>query len=494
MSEPERHSTLSRGLVAVGAVAFAVLHTSLARWKALGLMSEWPFDVTFFHGLIWNSAQGNGYRQSSTYHELPGLFAETHFEPIILVVVPFYKLAPGLTTMFAVQSALLALGAFGVYRLVRAEGGVPLAGAAAAWLYLGWWPLWRMALADFRPLLFALPLLILCAAALREAKHTEAFAWALAACMSREEVPLLVLGLCFAAALWRDEDSRLRRRTAALLAVATVFFVVCTTMLRSNASFYIRPDEWLKTLLSAGGGESIDAGWGHSAGELLGNRLRFLGGWLWPVGLGVELAPELLLAAAPLFLYLFTQPHEWAGWEGPYIHHTAPAAGLVVAAAAVGWTRLFRRTRARKPVVIAALIVLGLAEVVTFTGIKQGSRELVYGRWDRYVAEEIAPWRQQHDRVIEAHRLADQVPDDASVAAGWHTVHLFSGRERVYSYHQEAPDEITPGPDEPMLLRPQVTPEWALVHVDDAGWHARALAHDMVERDRGMEWVLYGPR
>ena len=479
--------------MAIGAAVFAVVHTVLARAKAMGLMSEWPFDVTFFHGLVWNTAQGNGYRQSSTYHELPGLFAETHFEPIILIVVPFYKVAPGFTTMFAVQSTVIALGAFGIYRLVRAEGGAPLAAAAGAWLYLAWWPLWRMAMADFRPLLFALPLLVMTAAALREAKHTEAFAWALAACMSREEVPLLVLGLCFAAWWWRDERRAERRSIAIRLAAAAVVFVVLTTLLRSNATFYIRPDEWIRRVLGMGGGEAIDGGWGTSAGELLPRRLSYLAGWMIPIGLGALFAPEVLIATLPLFAYLFTQPAEWAVYEGPYIHWAAPAAGIVAAAAAIGWTRLWRMAGSRPGHAIAVLVVLAVAETLTFTGLKIGPDEVVYGRWNRYVSEEIAPWWQQHDRVLEAHRLADQVPDDASVAAGWHTVHLFSGREQVYSYHQEAPDEITPGPDEPMLIRPQVTPAWALVHNEDVGWHARALAHDLVVKDRGAEWVLYGP-
>ena len=507
---------VARGLLAVGVVAFAAFHTTLARWKALGLQSEWGFDLTFFHNLVWNVSNGHGYRQSATYHEPPGIFAETHFEPIILLVVPFYKVAPGLTTVFAVQSTLLALGAVGVYRLVKAGAGdgagVPLAAAGAAFLYLGWWPLWRVAMADVRPLTWALPLLLLCAAALREARHTEAFAWGLLACLSREEIPLLVMGLCAAAWLWRLDPVTERRRIAILLAVAAVVFAVLTTLLRTNTTFYIRPLDWLRTLL---GGEDADgaiAQWGQSAGELLGTRLAFLREWFVPLGLGAIFAPELLLASSPMLVYLFSQAHEWASWEGPYIHHSAPAMGLVAAAAAVGWTRILTHPRldarpadaapsavrfvlrALRAVVVTGLIgALFAAEIVWLTGLKVGSEHVIYPRWERHVAEELTPWLEQQDRVVEAHRLAGLVPADASVMADWHTVHLFSGREHVYSYHQESPDVITPGAREPLLAKAEVQPTWALIAHEDGPWMDRAEAHGLVRVESGEEWVLFGP-
>ena len=480
-------------LVGVGVVAFAVLHTLLARWKAAGLMCEWGFDLTFFHNLVWNVAEGNGYRQSATYHEPPGIFAETHFEPIVLLAVPFYKVVPRLETLFAVQSTLLGLGAVGVYRLSRSGGARPMAGAAAAWIYLGFWPLWRMAMADIRPLTWALPFLLLCAASLREGRRWETFTWGLLACFSREEIPLLVLFVAAAALLWTSPPVRRRREVAVSLGVAAVLFAISTTLLRTNTTFYIRPGEWIRGLLGGGGGETIDAGWGQSASDLLSVRLRFLGGWLVPVGLGALAAPELLAASAPLFVYLFSQPHEWAGWEGPYIHHTAPALGLVCAAAALGWSRALVKVRAPKWLVIALLVALAASEVVLLTGVKVGPDELIAGRWNRHVSGEITPWLERDERVLEAHRLADQVPDDAPVMADWHTVHLFSGREAVYSYHQESPDVITPGPSEPLVLRAEVQPTWALINTEDAGWLERAEAHGLREIDRGGDWVLYGP-
>lgn len=467
---------LAWALLIAGMVAFAVGHTLLARWKALGLMSEWGFDLTFFHNLVWNVTHGHGYTQSATYHEPPGIFGETHFEPLLLLAALPYKLVPRLETLFAVQSSLLALGAWGVYRLVRQAPAHPLLAAGAAWVYLLWWPLWRMAMADIRPLTWALPLLLLLAAALREGRHTEAFAWGLLACMSREEVPLLVAFLCLGTLLWRDRP----RKTAVTLVIAALGFAVVTTLLRSNVTFYIQPGRWLEALLNGGGGDS--GGWGQSAGDLLGVRIAYLREWLLPAALGALAAPELLLGALPLFAYLFSQPHEWASWEGPYVHHAAPGAGIVAAAAAVGWPRLLRRLPAFASALV--LVVVLAAEVW-----------LLQQAWEPVLAPEVTPWLEGDPRVLAAHRLADQVPDDASVAADWHTVHLFSGREQVYSYHQEAPefDALEPRTtplDEPLLPRPALSPEWLLLNDEDAAWHRRAAAAGYTEVDRGGDWRL----
>jgi hypothetical protein len=478
LSGPPRRSAAlaARALLVAGMVAFAVGQTVISRWKALGLQSEWGFDLTFFHNLVWNVTHGHGYRQSGTYHEPPGIFGETHFEPILLFATLPYRLAPGLDTLFAVQACLLALGAWGVYRLVRAAPTPPLAAALAGWIYLLWWPVWRMAEADLRPLTWSLPFLLLLAASLREEKHWESFLWGLLACLCREEVPALVVFLC--AGSWLAGRARF---TAVRLALAAIVFLGLSTALRGNASFYIQPARLLDMLLGNGGAD--DGGWGHTAGELLPVRLDYLRQWLVPVGVGALLAPEILLGALPLFGYLFTQQHEWATWEGPYVHHAAPAVGIVAAAAAAGWPRLLRR--APPAVGIAVLVALLGAEIWD-----------LHGRWERVIEPEISAWLEPEPRVVEAHRLADRVPVDASVMADWHTVHLFSGRAAVYAYHQESPEpeELEPPPDGswrgPLLPRPEVTPQWALVHRDDDVWRRRCLALGFTVVEEGQEWTL----
>ena len=245
--------------------------------------------------------------------------------------------------------------------------------------------------------------------------------------------------------------------------------------------------------------------------------------WLLPVGIGALLAPELLLAAAPLVVYLFSQAQWEALWDGPYIHHPAPAVALAAAAGAVGWTRLLSRWKLPLAAVTGILVAL-----LVWEGLN------IKSHWEPHILPEIAPWLIQdearfesldvdnrewlRDRVRGAERLRALVPKDAAIVTDYQTLHLFSGRFAVYCYQQMEIENVEPphqGLTEPLLpYSPQLTenqvaehadihyavpnpprrqPRWALVHNDHEPWHRRVLAAGMHRIDAASDWVLYGP-
>ncbi len=521
-AEPQRTVT-AYVLLALAMVAFAVLHTKMLAWKSAGLTVEWPIDLTFFHNLVWNVAQGNGHIQSASYHEPPGLFGETHFEPILLLAVPFYWLAPRLETLFAVQSTLLALGAIGVYRLARAESASPLAAATGGLIYLAWWPLWRMAMADIRPLTWSIPFLLLLVAALRETRKKEAFVWAVLACLCREEVTLLVMSAALATMAWKAAPREQRKRLAKLVIAATAGFLVVTSALRLNITFYIQPGEWTRDFLGGRMGETGAADWGRTPASMFWDRVRYFLEWLVPVGFGALLAPELLLACLPLVVYLFSQAQWEAMWDGPYIHHPAPAVALAAAAGAVGWSRLLRIWKLPATAIVGILVAL-----LAWEGLN------IKAHWQPHILPELAPWLIQdegrfesmdvdnkewlRDRVRGAEQLRRLVPEDAAIVTDYDTLHLFSGRFAVYCYQQMEIDKVEPpaeGLSEPLLpYSPELTdsqvsehadirypvpnpprrqPRWALLHKDHEPWHKRVRAAGLLEIQAASDWVLYGP-
>jgi uncharacterized membrane protein len=515
--------TTAYAIVGLAMLAFAVLHTRILIWKSTGLMVEWPIDLTFFHNLVWNVTQGNGHIQSGSYHEPAGLFGETHFEPILLLAVPFYWLAPRIETLFAVQSTLLALGAIGVYRLARVESASPLAAAVGSLIYLGWWPLWRMAMADIRPLTWSIPFLLLLVAALRETRKWEAFTWALLACLCREEIILLVMSAALASMAWKAAPQEQRRQLAKGIIGASAMFLVVTSAFRLNITFYIQPGEWIRDFLGGRMDETGASAWGRTPASMFWDRIRYFMEWLVPVGFGALLAPELLLAAAPLVVYLFSQAQWEALWDGPYIHHPAPAVALAAAAGAVGWTRLLSRWKLPLAAVTAILVAL-----LVWEGLN------IKSHWEPHILPEIAPWLIQdearfesldvdnrewlRDRVRGAERLRALVPKDAAIVTDYQTLHLFSGRFAVYCYQQMEIQNVEPpegGLTEPLLpYSPQLTetqvaehadihyavpnpprrqPRWALVHNDHQPWHRRVQAAGLRRIDAASDWVLYGP-
>jgi hypothetical protein len=473
--------SLTRVLLACLVVASAVLATVVQRAKWWSLTTEWPLDLAFFHNILWNVAHGYGYRQSATWHERPGLWNETHFEPIVLLATGPTAVA-GVTGLLASQATILALTAVPVAALLRPLGRTPaLLGALALLLA---WPFLRFGQADVRPLLWSLPFLAALILALRQRRARLALAAALLACLCREEIPLLVAatGVGFTLSARKGQ-----RRLPLGVAATALLFLAVTTALRSNTGFYIRPGEWIAALLGPGGG---DGGWRTSAGGLLPVRLRWLAEWLLPLW-PVLLAPEALIGAGPLFVWLLTQPHEWATWEGPYIHHAAPAWALFGGGAALGAQRLHALLirwlpPARVPQVGMALLGLTLVGTVGRTS---------FG-WSRHTAPEIEPWRRREPEVAFVHALVARVPPTAPVMTDYGTVHLFAGRYAVYCYQQEEPEDVLPPPGPfagPLLPRAEPDPTWALIREEHDSWvrRARALGLDLI--DQGHGYLLFGP-
>ena len=94
-------------LVVLGLLVFSVGTTALNRVKFASLRSSWPYDLAFYHHAAWSHAQG----RSTIYmlvpawygpsdHNGPWVFRHSHFQPIYGLIAQFYRLWPGVETLF----------------------------------------------------------------------------------------------------------------------------------------------------------------------------------------------------------------------------------------------------------------------------------------------------------------------------------------------------------------------------------------------------------
>lgn len=475
-------------------LAFGAAHAAIAGWTWRSLRNEWALDLAYFHQQIWSAAHGRGFAQTVHWHESQQVFGNTHFNPIIVLAAPLQWLWPGLDALLLVQSLLIALGGFGAYRLARAHGGRPEIGVGAAAIFLLQAPLWRLAQADVRPLLWSIPFLVLLGAALAERRPREALLWGLLACFCREELPIVVAGVALLHGLGPGVSPR-RRPLALRLALGALGLWLATSLIRPEAEAYIDPQMWL--MESLGWGLDLPRGVGPHPEwvQRLPDRLAWLLGWSWPVGLLALGAPRLLLATAPLFAYLLTTDVGWASWtsEGP--HYTAPAAALVGAAAAVALGRLDGGATAPTPWTGRAmgprprprwLAPAAIVAVLVVQGVQLNQAR-------SWIADDVGPWRAGDPTVLALHDLAARVPADAAVVADFDTVHLFAGRPSLYCYERldmkDGVDASMPGPLLPVIT-PQ--PDWALFKDQHTAWIARAERAGLVEQARAGRYVLYG--
>ncbi len=497
-----RRERLSALGVLVLVVGFAVANTVVAGLSWRSLRPEWPLDMAYFHQQVWNLAHGNGFVQSVHWHEGQSLLANGQFSPILVLAAPLQRLWPGLDSLLSLQSALIALGGYGAWRLARAHGAGPAVSLGGAAVFLLQAPLWHVAQSDVRPLVWSVPFLVLLAAALAEQRRFEVLVWALLACLCREEIPLIVAGLAILHGLGRGVPNR-SRAFAFAIATSALGLLAATVLVRTHAPWnhvssnmsLLESWSWVGTSLPgvwSPPGVGTEPGW---VGRL-SDRSIWLLAWGWPVGLLALGAPRLLLATVPLLGYLMTTDLNWA-CEGCSSYYTGPAVALVGGAAAVALGRLDgSRPTAR----------------ATWTGHALGPRPnprwLVFACLGGLLAVELAQlgaasssWIEDRVRptlvgdpdVRAARALAARVPADAAVMADFRTIHLFGGRRWVYCYERQSMqsdfDIGAPGP----FIDAEMQPAWVLIDLRHEEWVARSERFGLVQRARAGAYVLLGP-
>jgi uncharacterized membrane protein len=117
-----------------------------------------------------------------------------HFQPIVALIAPFYRLFPTPVTLLVVQALLTAISVFPVCRAAR-----ELLGTGVSWVigaaYGFSWGLQQMIIFDFHEIAFAVPLIAFSLSALVRRRPWAAAAWALPLVFAKEDQGLTVAAI-----------------------------------------------------------------------------------------------------------------------------------------------------------------------------------------------------------------------------------------------------------------------------------------------------------
>ncbi len=109
-----------------------------------------------------------------------------HFQPIVMVIAPFFRVFPSAATLVAAQALLAAISVFPVSQAAREKLGVgPSRAIAVAYGFS--WGLQQMAYFDFHEIAFAVPLLAFSLSALVRGRIKAAVWWALPLVLVKED-------------------------------------------------------------------------------------------------------------------------------------------------------------------------------------------------------------------------------------------------------------------------------------------------------------------
>src|SRR5215831_1830185 len=117
-----------------------------------------------------------------------------HFQPIVALVAPFFRLFPAPVTLLVAQALLTAVSVVPVCRAARARLGTGVSRVIGA-AYGFSWGLQQMIIFDFHEIAFAVPLLACSLSALVRRRLRAAVAWALPLVFVKEDQGLTVAAI-----------------------------------------------------------------------------------------------------------------------------------------------------------------------------------------------------------------------------------------------------------------------------------------------------------
>lgn len=380
--------------------------------QSLGLYREfrsaWPWDLAWNNQWFWALAFGDGILSVRPVNywaiEGPSVWVHTHLDPIRLLILPIYALAPGPETLIAVQNALIWWTVPAAFGLVRSESGSTRLGLLAALLVPMTPQLWPLAWNDYREMELALPFVLWTIEGYR-GRRADLTAFGVAGMLAcREEYAALVACLAILPPRQSEEVGRTYRWSLAMVALGSGWLLLVYFGFESLAVSHLVPWSYMGQF---GGEAPPPADQATAAIDLL---VFGLGPWC----LLATLAPRLAILA--LLWIIEPSRGRWAegmlatpSWH--LVRYTAPAVALTLAAGLIGFARvgvwLLPRRGGRLAlaglwVAIAAGLVVARSEVVSRLGRVAGPIPATEAAAIRAWIDRVAPG----DGVLAAYEVS----------------------------------------------------------------------------------------
>ncbi|MCI0604143.1 DUF2079 domain-containing protein [bacterium] len=406
-------------LIAVMAILYST-YSLLRHWH----YSSSGYDLGIFDQAMWHYSRFEIPR--NTIADYPHILAE-HFHPILLILVPFYRVLPRPEILLVLQAVLLSLSALPVYIYARSRVGSRF-GFVLSLAYVLFWGIQKTVAFDFHELAFS-PLLIATAIlGLETRKWRLLFPALIGILLTKEDLHLLVIFFGFLLILSREY-----LKGILVVVFASISFAAVVTWLMP---MFGDPDKsgFLNTYSEFGQGPfalligMISRPW-VVIKSLVDPPIKIRTFLLW-VGpfLFLPLISRISILAVPLVLarFLSSSPNHWtAGF-----HYSAPLAPILAMAAADGLRRVLDRIHPE--ILKKRVAVVAVTFILLMCAILPGKLPV----WRL-----LSP-KYYHFSDVEktGPRALSLIPESASVVAQDGIVPHLSRRDFIYTLRPGAPE------------------------------------------------------
>ena len=410
----------ARALVWTAAAAYAAGFAALSALRHRAFETG-RFDLGNMVQAVWSTAHGEPLEVTNLAGEQVSRLG-SHVDPLLVAFAPLWWIWPRPELLLTAQAAAVALGALPVFWLARKHLGSDGAAAGFAVAYLLYPPLQWATLSEFHPVTISCPLLLFALWYLDNDRLLPFAAFAVAASLGKEEVPLVVAAMGAWYALARHRWTAGAAITLAGVAATLVAVEIVVPHFNEGRSpFYGRYEAVGGS--PAGVLETAVTEPGRLLGEALDERgLRYLAALLAPLAGLCLAAPLALVVASPeVALNLLSSVETQTSIEHHYASGAVPG---LVAAAVFGTARVARRRPG-----VAALLLLAVALAANYRLGALPVWNALPGGHSR-AADLILV--SAHDR--RAAQVLERIPGNAAVSATNTLGAHLSARERILSF------------------------------------------------------------
>jgi uncharacterized membrane protein len=451
-------------------VAYAAGFSALSTLRHLSFATG-RFDLGNMVQAVWATAHGHPLAITDLQGEQISRLA-AHVDPILVAFAPLWWVWPSPTMLLTTQSAAIAVGALPVFWLARKHLVNDQAALGFALAYLLYPAVQWLTLNEFHPVALATPLLLFALWYLDEDRLLAFALFAAAACLCKEEIPMVVaaLGAWYAVARRRWVPGGVIVLTGAAAVAIAIAVVIPHFNEGATSAFYGRYEE------VGGSPTGILETAATDPGKLLSvafdeRGVHYVAELVLPLALLCLLSPLALVAVPELAVNLLSATPTQTSI---HFHYTAGAIPGLVGASVLGAAFVARR-RPSLAVPLSALVVVASLAANYRLGPLPIWRELPGGETLQAYATHVSA----HDR--SAARAVDVVPEGVVVSATNSLGAHLSDRRRVLSfpYVREAQwiaaDETQPGYGDRIaplatavrLARLRRNPAWELVFAEN---------------------------
>lgn len=447
----ERLAPKSETWAGGAALALTLGYASLFSFFALARhwsLSSYLYDLGIYDNLVWHTSHGDFLRSSLVRG---GTHLSAHFDPILLLLVPFYRLFPRAETLLVFQSVWLALGAIPLFWLAKRKAQSAWTALAVVVAYLFHPALHGVNLYDFHSVALAIPLLVGAVAALEEGRVRLYALFVALLLATREDLSLVVVGIGAYAVL---ALGRLRLG-AATMGVALVYLLAVKLFVMTDPGIFMAESEtsygygqWYGDLIPNEGEGAMGMVLSLLSNPLFvlrhvttGAKLLFFALLFVPLlFLPVFFGGRRLVVLAYGFAFLFLSSRETI--HSIHYQYTSVFFPLAVALLPLALVNLtegrWPRRLGLEPTRLRRALSLALVVAAVGMGAKFGAilpNESFRSGTTKAARKFAKKDRERYAQLAEALRL---IPPDASVAATEKMVPHVSNRREAYVFPREA--------------------------------------------------------